>query len=96
MELEQEHSAPANDKIPSAQDQMVAMWKSWIDTNTNSVGHPSPGILAVAMLFVQKMADYQGRQGGQRQSSSLLDCCKAARVQQCTTPNAYISYNSGL
>ena len=49
-------------------------------------------IVAVAKLVMQKMADYQGRQGGQPQSSSLLHCCKAARVQQCM-PNTCISYN---
>ena len=52
-------------------------------------------VAVLAKLVVQKMADYQGRQGGQPPSSSLLDCCKAARVQQCM-PNTYIAYNIGL
>ena len=39
LELEREHSAPAEDEIPSARDQRVAMWKTWINTNTSRVCH---------------------------------------------------------
>ena len=36
-------TGPAKDEIPSARDQLVAMWKTWINTNTNRVGHCDGG-----------------------------------------------------
>ena len=44
MELGREHTASANDKIPSARDQLLTMWKTWVNTNTNRVGYCSGGI----------------------------------------------------
>ena len=31
--------APAKDEVSSARDQLVAMWKTWINTNTSRVCH---------------------------------------------------------
>ena len=33
----------SNTEIPSARDQLVTMWKTWINTNTNSVGYCGSG-----------------------------------------------------
>ena len=43
MELEREHSAPTKDEILSARDQLVAMWKTWININMNRVGNCGGG-----------------------------------------------------
>ena len=72
---EQEHSAPANDEILS---EGVNWWQRRQPGSTPT--RTVLPIVAVAKLVVQKIADYQGRQGGQRLLLSRLDRRKAARV----------------
>ena len=43
MELERGHPAPAKDENPNARNQLVAMQKSWINTNKNRVGNCGGG-----------------------------------------------------
>ena len=50
-------TGPAKDEIPSARDQLVVMWKTWINTNMISI-HDWP--LWLWQLVVQKMTDCQG------------------------------------
>ena len=53
MDIELEHSAPAKGDIISARDQLVAMRKTWINTNKDSVGICA-NFVAVAKLVVPK------------------------------------------
>ena len=75
MELEREHSAPANDDIPSEE---VNWWQCGKPGSTST--RTVLPIVAVAKLLVPKMADYQGRLGGRRLRCSRLDLRKEARV----------------
>ena len=78
MVLEREHSAPANDEIPSERVNWRQCGKSGPGSTPTRTTLP---IVAVAKPVVQKMADYQGRPGGRQLSSSRLDRHKPARVQ---------------
>ena len=42
--LEKEHSAPAKDNIPSARDQLVALWTSWIEAKNDEDGTGATGL----------------------------------------------------
>ena len=39
-----EHSAPAKDNIPSARDQLVALWTSWIEAKNDEDGTGVTGL----------------------------------------------------
>ena len=76
IKLEREHSAPANDEIPS---EGVNWWQCEKPGSTPT--RPVLPLVAVTKLVMLKMADYKGRPGGRRLRRSRLDRRKAARVQ---------------